>query len=356
MRVAIVNDEAVAVEVLRRVIAASPDHSLAWIARNGAEAVRQCEQDPPDIVLMDLLMPVMDGVEATRRIMAETPCAILIVTGDISRNTSKVFAALGAGAVDVVATPTMGHTADESSGEGLVNKMKLVGQVGRPRYTPVRSPRIDGPPVASLIAIGASAGGPPAVAHVLRDLAIDLPAAVLVVQHVDAEFVASMADWFDSQASFTVQVAREGTVPLAGHAYVAAGDLHLVLRRDGTLGYETEPVNAPYRPSADVLFDSVAAHWRGAVVGIVLSGMGRDGAIGLGKLRATGARTIAQDEATSAVFGMPRAAAEAGAASDVLALARIAPFVNQLLRRGDRASGAHAVTNQPANVVARPSR
>ena len=334
MRVAIVNDEAVAVEVLRRVIAASPDHSLAWIARNGAEAVRLCEQDPPDVVLMDLIMPVMDGVEATRRIMAETPCAILIVTGDVSRNTSTVFAALGAGAVDVVATPKMAHPADGSSGDALINKIKLVGQLGIPRF---QTPRFvltqtGISTVSDVIAIGASAGGPPAVAHVLRDLPADLRAAVLVVQHVDAEFVESMADWFDSQASFTVKVAREGDVPAAGHVYVAGGDKHLVARANGTLGYESQPIDALYRPSADVLFESLAEHWRGRIVGVVLSGMGRDGTKGLGQLKAKGAHTIAQDKATSAVYGMPKAAAEAGVASHVLPLDGIAPAVVRLLQ------------------------
>ena len=138
MRVAIVNDDAVAVEVLRRALASSPEYSLAWIARDGAEAVRRCEQDPPDVVLMDLLMPVMDGVEATRRIMEDTPCAILVVTGDVSRNTSKVFAALGAGAVDVVATPTQARDSGNASTQALLSKIKLVAQVGAPRFVPLR--------------------------------------------------------------------------------------------------------------------------------------------------------------------------------------------------------------------------
>ncbi|MEP6991770.1 MAG: chemotaxis-specific protein-glutamate methyltransferase CheB [bacterium] len=338
MRVAIVNDDAVAVEVLRRALASSSEYSLAWIARDGAEAVRRCEQDPPDVLLMDLLMPVMDGVAATRRIMSETPCAILVVTGDITRNTSKVFAALGAGAVDVVATPVQASDAGKASTQALLNKIKLVAQVGVARFVPLRKGAADAPPLDGLVVIGASAGGPPAVARVLRDLAGDLQVAVLVVQHVDAEFVDSMADWFDSQASFAVEVAREGTRPLAGHVYISAGDLHMVIRAGGTLGYEREPRVALYRPSADVLFASVAANWRGVVVGVVLSGMGRDGTIGLGVLRASGARTIAQDEATSAVYGMPRAAAEAGAATDILALEKIGPFLNQSLRRADRAS------------------
>ncbi len=343
MRVAIVNDDAMAVEVLRRALARSTEYSVAWIARDGAEGVRRCEQDPPDVVLMDLIMPVMDGVEATRRIMANTPCAILVVTGDVTRNTSKVFAALGAGAVDVVATPTQGGDGGSASSLALLNKIKLVAQVGSPRFVPARSVRLDGPPLAGLVVIAASAGGPPAVAHVLRDLSADLQAAVLVVQHVDAEFVDSMADWFDSQASFAVQVAREGTTPLAGHVYVSAGDLHLVVRPGGTLGYDREPAVALYRPSADVLFASVAAHWPGVVIGVVLSGMGRDGTIGLGLLRTRGARTIAQDEPTSAVYGMPRAAAEAGAATDVLPLDKIGPFLNQSLRRAERASAAAGI-------------
>ena len=338
MRVAIVNDEAVAVEVLRRAVTGAPGHRLAWVARNGEEAVTRCATDRPDVLLMDLIMPVMDGVEATRRIMADTPCPILIVTGDVTRNTSKVFAAMGAGALDVVATPLALGEAGIAATSALLNKIRLVGQLGvpsRPRHP--GGSLADAAPLAGLVAIGASAGGPPAVAHVLRDLPGDLSAAILVVQHVDSEFVDSMADWFDSQASFAVSVAREGLVPRAGHVYVAAGDTHLVLRADGRLGCEREPSDVLYRPSVDVMFESVASHWKGTAVGIVLSGMGRDGAAGLAKLRVAGARTVAQDETSSAVYGMPRAAAEAGAATDILPLERIAPFVTDLLRRGNSA-------------------
>jgi two-component system response regulator WspF len=301
-------------------------------------------------LLMDLLMPVMDGVEATRRIMAATPCAILIVTGDVTRNTSKIFAAMGAGAVDVVATPTLVSEADST--HALMNKIRLVGKLGIPRFqTPRSVPALrDAPELAGLVAIGASAGGPPAVAHVLRDLSPELRVAVLVVQHVDSEFVDSMADWFGSQASFPVRVAREGDQPHPQQVYVAGGDMHLVLRPDRTLGYEREPSDALYRPSADVLFDSVATNWRGIVVGVVLSGMGRDGTKGLTTLRAKGARTIAQDAATSAVYGMPRAAAEANAATDVLALERIGPFLNELFRRTERSSGVLPLSPPSPNV------
>ena len=336
MRVAIVNDDPVAIEMLRRALRQMPEHAVAWVARDGAEAVERCGSDAPDVVLMDLLMPVMDGVEATRQIMARTPCAILVVTADVTRNTSKIFAAIGAGAVDVVATPTRDMEAEST--RALINKIHLVGQLGIPRFRAPRSVPLQSGVVAPrwIVAIAASAGGPPAVAHVLRDLPADLPAAVLVVQHVDAEFAESMADWFGSQASFAVGLAREGERPDVGHVYVAGGGRHLVLRRDGTLGYEQDPADALYCPSADVLFESVARHWRANAVGIVLSGMGRDGMKGLLALRATGARTIAQDRDTSAVFGMPRAAAEANAATDVLPLDKIGPLVAELVRDAAR--------------------
>lgn len=343
MRIAIVNDEPLAVEALRRALLSVPTYRVAWVARDGAEAVRRCAAERPDVILMDLIMPVMDGVEATRRIMAESPCAILVVTADVTRNTSKVFAAMGAGALDVVSTPTLSSGTRESSAGALLGKIRLLSQLGV-TYSPVThaAPHTDGAPAAALIAIGASAGGPPAVAHVLRDLPATLPAAVLVVQHVDAEFVDSMAEWLDSQCALPVRVATDGLRPLPGFVYLAAGDTHLVVSPDERLGHRAEPLDAPYRPSADELFSSIAKNWRGVAVGVVLSGMGRDGAVGLQELRASGARTIAQDKATSAVYGMPRAAAELKAATDVVPLARVGPLICELLEAARRPSPKRA--------------
>jgi chemotaxis response regulator CheB len=345
VRIAIVNDDALAVEALRRAVMTVSSYSVAWVARDGAEAVRRCRTERPDVILMDLLMPVMDGVEATRRIMNYSPCAILVVTADVTRNMSKVFAAMGAGALDVVSTPTLTASSRDVSAAALLAKIRLIGLLGV-SYAPVPALFIDAgeQSATALIAIGASAGGPPAVAHVLRDLSATLPAAVLVVQHVDAEFVDSMAEWFDSQCSLTVRVAREGIKPAVGCAYLAAGDAHLVVKADGRLAYRAEPLDAPYRPSADVLFSSIAESWRGVAIGVVLSGMGRDGALGLQRLRATGSRTIAQDESTSAVYGMPRAAAELSAATDVLPIAQIGPMITEVLDRPNRVPKMRAHT------------
>ncbi|MEO6209526.1 MAG: chemotaxis-specific protein-glutamate methyltransferase CheB [Gemmatimonadaceae bacterium] len=338
MRIAIVNDDPLAVEALRRVLMTVPSYSIAWVARDGAESVRRCAVVRPDVILMDLLMPVMDGVEATRQIMRSTPCAILVVTADVTRNTSRVFAAMGAGALDVVMTPTLEPKMRESSASALLAKIRLIGQLGVSYRAPLsQAIPTEGLPTSVIIAIGASAGGPPAVAQVLRDLRPELGAAVLVVQHVDAEFVDSMAEWFDSQCALVVRVARAGTTPKAGCVYLAAGNAHLVVDSNGALAYQNEPANAAYRPSADVLFSSIAVNWRGTSYGVVLSGMGRDGAAGLLEMKAAGARTIAQDEETSAVFGMPRAAAELGAASDILPLDKIGPFLSQLTPRPGRA-------------------
>jgi two-component system response regulator WspF len=332
VRIAIVNDEPLAVEALRHALLSVPSYTVAWVARDGAEAVRRCVAERPDVILMDLIMPVMNGVEATRQIMAATPCAILVVTADVTRNTSKVFAAMGAGALDVVSTPTLTSGTRDASARALLAKIRLIAQLGV-TCTPIAQPatRSDGDAAAALIAIGASAGGPPAVAHVLRDLPVTLPAAVVVVQHVDAEFVSSMAEWFDSQCALSVRVATHDLEPLPGCVYLAAGDTHLVVNPNGRLGHQDEPLDVPYRPSADVLFSSIAKNWRGVAIGVVLSGMGRDGAVGLHELRASGARTIAQDKATSAVYGMPRAAAELKAATDVVPLARIGPLICELL-------------------------
>jgi chemotaxis response regulator CheB len=330
MRIGIVNDLPLAVEALKRALALKPAHTVAWVARNGAEAVELCAKDTPDLVLMDLLMPVMDGVEATRRIMAATPCAILVVTVSVGANAWRVFEAMGHGALDAVDTPALGTGNPRESAAPLLAKIDILAQLVGERGAGTPMPFV--PPEGAvteknsrLLAIGASAGGPAAVAKVLSDLPRDFPAAVVVVQHVDEQFAGGMAEWLARDSKLPVRVAQSGERPTAGVVLLAGTNDHLTLLAGGKLGYTAHPREYVYRPSVDVFFQSVTRHWPGEAVGVLLTGMGRDGAVGLKALRNQGRYTIAQDRETSAVYGMPKAAATLDAAVDILPLDRIAP-------------------------------
>ncbi|WP_460140152.1 chemotaxis-specific protein-glutamate methyltransferase CheB [Pseudomonas sp. S2_E01] len=328
MRIAIVNDMPLAVEALRRALAFDPAHEVVWVAANGAEAVQHSARNTPDLILMDLIMPVMDGVEATRRIMAESPCAIVIVTVDRQQNVHRVFEAMGHGALDVVDTPALGAGNPQEAAAPLLRKIMNIGwligdRVNRERQTP--TPSRGSPSRQRLIAIGSSAGGPAALEVLLKGLPRDFSAAIVLVQHVDQVFAAGMAEWLSSASGLNVRLAREGEPPQPGAVLLAGTNHHIRLLKNGTLAYTAEPVNEIYRPSIDVFFESVASYWNGDAVGVLLTGMGRDGAQGLKLLRQQGYLTIAQDQQSSAVYGMPKAAAAIDAAVEIRALDKIAP-------------------------------
>jgi chemotaxis response regulator CheB len=182
-----------------------------------------------------------------------------------------------------------------------------------------------------LVAIGASAGGPAALAIVLKALPRDFSAAIVIIQHVDSQFASGMADWLGQQSALPVRVAEEGDHPVAGSVLIACTQDHLKLHAAGRLVYTPDPVEYVYRPSVDVFFQSVSKQWRGGVIGVLLTGMGRDGALGLKALRDKGHHTIAQDEASSVVYGMPKEAAKLEAAVDILPVTGIAPRLIDLL-------------------------
>ncbi|MES3024367.1 MAG: chemotaxis-specific protein-glutamate methyltransferase CheB [Pseudomonadota bacterium] len=325
MKIAIANDVAMAAESLRRIIAATREHELMWIARTGLEAVRMCAEKRPDLILMDLNMPELDGIEATRQIMRASPCAILVVTSEPKDNVSQVFRALGAGALDVTATPV--HAGPGAGPELLLAKIKTIGKLIRvsglepaPERASEAAP--DGP-VKHLLAIGASTGGPAAVARVLADWVAPPSTAIVVVQHIDANFAPQFAKWLGDQLMMPVRAIEHGDRLEPGTVQVAKTNDHLVLGAHGGLRYEAAPLDYVYRPSVDVFFNCVARVWRGAATGVLLTGMGRDGAAGLLEMRLAGKTTIAQDQASCAVYGMPRAAAELGAAQLILPLENI---------------------------------
>jgi two-component system response regulator WspF len=325
MRIGIANDSPTAAEALRRALAGS-EHQVAWTARTGADAVRLCRDLPPDLVLMDLAMPVMDGVEATRRIMREAPCAILVVTAAPQDNVGQVFRALGAGALDVTATPVLlGQPGGEAA---LLAKIRTIAKLIA--ATPAAPAAAAGAPagnasgVARLVAIGASTGGPNALARLFARWRPPPDTAAVVVQHIDPAFAVQLARWLNEQSGVPVRPIAAGDAVEGGIVQVAASDDHLRLTPRHRLVYDADPKDEVYRPSIDVFFHSVARHWERAATGILLTGMGRDGAAGLLAMRSAGQATIAQDEASSAVYGMPRAAAELGAAEKILPIDNIA--------------------------------
>ncbi|MEP0890500.1 chemotaxis response regulator protein-glutamate methylesterase [Leptolyngbya sp. PL-A3] len=353
---------------MRRVLLTVAEHQVVWVAKNGIEAVTKCAQDTPDLILMDLIMPEMDGIEATRQIMQKTPCAILVVTVDVKQNAAKVFEAMSCGALDAVNTPTLGTQGDPESAQILLHKIATIEKLTRHSVSPSsfplthhlatqrrtrsldrspsdlanplnsKSPPIHpstDPPIRPstlfstplLVAIGASTGGPKALATILAPLPADFDAAIVIVQHVDAQFAEGLIEWLGHQTALTVRKAVTGDRPTSGTALVACSNDHLCLQRNRTLAYVKEPSDYPYRPSVDVFFKSLARHWRLQGTAMLLTGMGRDGAEGLSQLRQRGWYTIAQDKVSSVVYGMPKTAVELDAAVAVCNPKEIAEYL-----------------------------
>ena len=322
MRVAIVNDSLLAREVIRRSVLVRPDVTIAWAATNGAEAIERCRHDRPDLILMDLVMPDVDGVAATAQIMRICPCPILIVTVSIDRNTASAFAAMSVGAIDVMALP-----ADWRHGDELLQKIRQIERLQQPLPLRSRSWNLSSTAVSRpgmpLILIGASAGGPAALAELLGSLPGGFAAGIVLAQHLDARFADEFIRWLQKQTPLRVRRARQDDTVEAGTILVSSENRNLVFQESGRLGYTHEPVSY-HVPSIDALFFSANGLPSPRLAAVLLTGMGADGAAGMKALRDAGHLTIAQDETSSALYGMPRAAARIGAAREILPLTWIA--------------------------------
>jgi two-component system response regulator WspF len=335
MKIGIVNDMPLAVEALRRALSVDPRHQVIWAAKDGAEALALCAKQVPDLVLMDLIMPNMGGVEATRQIMLHQPCPILVVTANVGVNARLVFDAMACGALDAIDTPYLGTGDPRKNAAPLLKKINDIEQRLRQDKAVGLEEEIEAVlpskhPVG-LVAIGASAGGPGALATVLGGLPKNFRAALVIIQHIDEMFVNGMADWLNQYSVIPVRLAKEGDRLQAGVVLLAGAGEHLVLKNSNQLGYTSEPRHSVYKPSIDVFFSSVCKHSDGKAVGVILTGMGADGARGLKALRDKGYHTIAQDQATSTVYGMPKAAVTLGAAVDILPIQAIAPKLVSIL-------------------------
>lgn len=341
MKVAIINNKQAARKELIRIVGQTSDHEVVWSTSSGASAIEFCKAVKPELILMDPLVRDIDGISVIRTIMAETPCAILIVTGSIEERHEMVFDALGAGAMDAVNTPILDSANYETAASDLLKKISIINvltrdSLGLPNSQNNRSLNpLDNPVETNLVIIGCSSGGPEALAELLGHLPEGFQSPIVIVQHVDAAFAPGLAKWLNVKSALPVGLAREGDELVPGRVLVAATNSHLVLSEDGRLAYTEEPASSFYRPSVDVFFESVARNWKQSVTAIILTGMGRDGARGLLELHRKGAHTIAQDKFTSAVFGMPKAAIESGAATEVLPIDRIAAVLTRYSRFTD---------------------
>lgn len=342
MKIGIVNDMRMMREILRRIIDASPDNEVLWMANDGREAVENCRRELPDLILMDLIMPVMDGVEATRQIMAVTPCQILVVTASVGSNSSKVYEAMSCGALDATKTP-IGLGNNDKAVQMLLSKIENIGKLAA---IPARTKKAPKTPASersqkenrpSLLVIGASTGGPKAIASILSQLKPGFPAAVAVIQHIDQDFASGLAQWLNTQTPLDVKIAQSGDHPIPGKVWLAGTNDHLTIGADGRFRYTPHPVDTAYRPSVDAFFESLVPIRPQKLTAVLLTGMGPDGASGMLSLRRAGYHTIAQDEATCVVYGMPQAAAQMNAASEILPLPEIPTALNKLWKNRNTA-------------------
>ena len=342
IRVLIVDDSPTLRGLIRSVLESDPELQVVGEARHGEEAIAQCESLQPDIITMDIQMPVMDGYQAIRHIMSESPRPIVVLTSSESERQLGVSAKaseLGALAVGRKPHGLPGVDPEADKLIASVRAMAGVKVVGRRPWLlkkevepPARQPRTRPTHgLVRLVAIGASTGGPPALQVVLSKLPADSPLPIMVVQHISPGFVSGLARWLNQTISLEVQVAEANEPLRPGTVYLAPDGQHLLVKRRGLVWLKDDPLVDGHRPSVTALFESVAQGYGSSVVGVLLTGMGSDGARGLKALRDAGGYTIAQDEDSCVVFGMPKQAIALGAAVEVLPLEQIGSRLAELV-------------------------
>lgn len=340
IQVLVVDDTNTSRQLMIEIMNRSGDMVVVGEGINGEQAVSLVRDIRPDVVLMDIVMPRMNGLEATRRIMESTPVPIVLVSATLDvRETDTAFQAIQSGALTVLQKPS---SLDAAAINHLRNTVRAMSQVKvihhrspMADYTNNQSPnRVEKPINPEIVAIASSTGGPAALARILNALPSDFSLPILIVQHISPDFVESLRMWLQHVCELPVHIIEGGEYPKAGHVYIAPGDAHTNIHVDGSLHLDSELGTWRYMPSGDVLLYSVARVYPNRSIGIVLTGMGDDGADGLRAVYDAGGITIAQDQASSVVYGMPQEAARRGAAQYVLSIEDIAPKLVNIVTQG----------------------
>jgi len=365
IRVFLVEDSPIALTILKRIVQSAPDLMIVGTATNGLDALVAIPQAQPHVICTDYHMPKMGGLEFTQRLMAEYPKPILVISASVQEeDTQNVFRLLEAGAVDVFPKPRTGLSSEyEENKAELIYKIRLLAGItvftqrrsppaiasshpppttpptapkaipgaSRPSWAGSAAPASPGGDIRTprIVAIGASTGGPQALKTLFSQLPAHFPVPIVCVQHISEGFLPGLVAWLSQSCSLRVQEALSGATPQAGTIYFAPDRYHLMLDNLGNFEYSHQAPCAGHRPSATILFNSVAAHYRRSAVGILLTGMGSDGAAGMQAIAEAGGQTIAQDESSCVVFGMPKEAIALGGVQKVLPIEEIAPFLLQ---------------------------
>lgn len=344
IKVLIVDDSPVSTTLLKLILEESPQISIIGCAKNGLEAVSMTQKLKPDLITMDIFMPKMDGVEATQRIMEQCPTPIIIITSRSQDAAAQkdIFNAMQAGALSVMAKPTdvLGDNFSDLKQE-MIHTILALSQVHVMRRRKVKVSTIEtpsqlmNPPKAQIIGLGSSTGGPEALYHILSALPAHFSLPIVITQHITKGFLQGLVQWLQSSSALAISIAEHQQPLLPGHVYFAADNFHLSIQKGETPIAILED-SLPFdhiKPSANIMFTALAKHYPHASIGGLLTGMGRDGAEGLLKMKEAGCVTFVQSEATSVIFGMPGSALAIDATKNIIDLEKIPEFLTILIDR-----------------------
>lgn len=328
MDVLLVDDSMLLRNIIKEVLNSDEELNVVAEASNGEMGVKYALEYNPDLIIMDLKMPIMDGIEATKEIMRHNPTPILIFSSEIDADSS--FEAYRYGAVDIIKKPDIALLNDPYYYNGFINRLKGIARSKKETFRKLKEQRgVARPGGYRLLIIGASTGGPLAVKTILSRLPADFSLPVIVVQHMERGFDKGYADWLNSECELQVRLAKEVDSLKAGEVLVAPVDSHLIFRDDRVILDDSPPVQNQ-KPAVDVTFSSAAREYGRRSLAVLLTGMGRDGAEGAVELKKSGGCTLVQDQSSSAIFGMPKAAIELGGASEVLHLDNMAARILEI--------------------------